>query len=56
MPHFVHGPKQMRAHSAGAKAELDGDLLERHVFVMPQPEDELLLRRECSFCPLDGGP
>src|ERR1043166_1586617 len=54
LPDLVDGAKQMRAHRAGREPEQLGDLLERALFVVPQAEDNLLLRGERPLGFLDG--
>src|SRR5688572_5041574 len=50
---LVDGAKKMRADGAGAEAEVLGDLLERELLVVTEPEDDFLLRGEASLRPLN---
>src|ERR1051325_4857061 len=49
----MHGAEEMCADGAGAQAQQRGDLFEGFLFVMAQAEDDLLLRGQFSFRPLD---
>src|SRR5437763_110830 len=51
----MHVAEEMGADGAGAQDEEHGDLFQRFVFVVAQPEDDLLLRGQSSFGALDRG-